>query len=82
MVTYKRVFETVFDWQTKQLFKKLLLMGGASLWEVVAMRVTCITISIITELNFYFNSCGRFYVFKLFLKCVNLTGILYCNQKH
>ena len=38
VVTYQRVFETVFDWETKGLFVKWLLMGGGRLPEVVAMR--------------------------------------------
>ena len=38
VVTYQRVFETEFDWETKGLFVKWLLMGGGRLPEVVAMR--------------------------------------------
>ena len=38
VVTYERVFEMVFDSETKWLFIKWLLMGGGRLREVVAMR--------------------------------------------
>ena len=38
VVTYERVFETVFDWATKWLFVKWSLTGGGCLREVVAMR--------------------------------------------
>ena len=38
MVAYKRVFETVFDWETKRLFTKWSLTGGGRLREVVARR--------------------------------------------
>lgn len=37
MVAYERVFETEFDWQTKQ-FSKWSLTGSGRLWEVVDMR--------------------------------------------
>ena len=35
VVAYKRVFKTVFDWDTKWLFTKWSLMGGGRLREVV-----------------------------------------------
>ena len=39
VVAYERVFETVFNWETKQLlFYKWLLTGGVCLAEVVAMK--------------------------------------------
>ena len=39
VVAYERVFETVFNWETKQLlFYKWLLTGGVCLGEVVAMK--------------------------------------------
>ena len=38
VVAYERVFETVFDWETKGLFVKWSLTGGGRLREVVAMR--------------------------------------------
>ena len=38
VVAYKKVFETVFHWQTKRLFKKWLLTGGGRLREVVALE--------------------------------------------
>ena len=38
MVAYKRVFETVFDWETKRLFAKWSLTGGGRLRGVVARR--------------------------------------------
>ena len=38
VVAYERVFETVFDWETKQLFKKWFLTGGGRLREVVAIE--------------------------------------------
>ena len=34
----ERVFETVFDWETKGLFVKWSLAGGGRLREVAAMR--------------------------------------------
>ena len=38
MVAYERVFETVFDWETKGLLVKWSLTRGGRLPEVVAMR--------------------------------------------
>ena len=38
VVTCERVFETVFDWETKGLFVKRSLTGGGRFREVVAMR--------------------------------------------
>ena len=38
MVAYERVFETVFDGETKGLIAKWSLTGGGRLREVVAMR--------------------------------------------
>ena len=37
-ISDKRVFETVFDWETKRLFVKWSLTGGGRLREVVATR--------------------------------------------
>ena len=38
MVAYKRIFETVFDLETKWLFTKWSLTGGDPLREAVAGR--------------------------------------------
>ena len=45
VVTYKRVFETVFDWETKRLFAKWPLTGGGCLREVVAMRELTVVVT-------------------------------------
>ena len=37
-ITYKRVFETAFEWETKRLFTKWSLTRVGRLWEVFAMR--------------------------------------------
>lgn len=38
VIAYKGVFEIIFDWETKQLFRNWSLMGGGQLQDVVPMR--------------------------------------------
>ena len=40
MVAYEKVFETVFDWETKRLFTNWSLMGSGHLQEVARRELT------------------------------------------
>ena len=49
---YERVFETVFDWDTKRWFVKWSHAGGGRLQEVVAMRE--LTVPLFPWINVFF----------------------------
>ena len=56
MVAYERVFEIVFDLETKGLFVKWSLAGGGRLREVVAMReLIVLLLLLLSSVYHWFN---------------------------